>query len=336
MAESKHADVRGVAGDREMGAPGVDGTVIAVLTYRRPEGIATLLPHLIAQAATGDEAPEQRPATVLVIDNDPEASARPLVEQLAGTLQPGLVRYVHEPTPGIAAARNRALLEAASSALLVFIDDDEVPSERWLAQLLDLQRSTGAAAVVGPVISQYEHDPEPWIAAGQFFRRRRLSTGSRLDVAATNNLLLDLRQIRKMQLQFDERFGLSGGSDSLFTRQIVQRGGTMLWCDEAVVVDRVPASRLTRSWVLRRALRSGNTEARVRLELTGTPISRLAARGASLASGSVRLLGGSSRLAAGLATGSEAQRAKGMRTAARGLGMASGAFGYVYSEYRRK
>ena len=52
--------------------------------------------------------------------------------------------------------------------------------------------------------------------------------------------------------------------------------------------------------------------------------------------GSVRLLGGSSRLAAGLVTGSVAQRAKGMRTAARGLGMAAGAFGYVYSEYRRK
>ena len=226
--------------------------------------------------------------------------------------------------------------EAAASALLVFIDDDEVPSERWLAQLVSLQRSTGAAAVVGPVVSEYEHEPEPWIEAGGFFRRRRLATGSRLDVAATNNLLLDLAQIRALQLRFDERFGLSGGSDTLFTRQLVQRGGTMLWCDEAVVVDRVPAARLTRDWVLRRALRSGNSAARVGLELAGNPAARLAARGASLASGSLRLLGGASRLAAGALTGSAAHRAQGMRTAARGLGMASGAFGYVYSEYRRK
>ncbi|MCU1549204.1 MAG: hypothetical protein JWO29_2155, partial [Arthrobacter sp.] len=300
--------------DEEIEADGleVDGTVIAVLTYRRPEDIALALPRLVAQASAGGTgSSDQRQATVLVIDNDPAASARPIVDQLAETLPPGLVRYVHEPKPGIAAARNRALMEAASSARLVFIDDDEVPSEHWLAQLVELQRSTGAAAVVGPVISEYEHEPEPWIEAGRFFRRRRLASGSRLDVAATNNLLLDLHQIRAMQLRFDERFGLSGGSDTLFTRQLVQRGGAMLWCDEAVVVDRVPAPRLTRSWVLRRALRSGNSAARVSLELAGDSRSRLAARGVSLASGTVRLLGGSARVAAGFVTGSVAQRATG-------------------------
>lgn len=319
------------------------GTVIAVLTYRRPEDIALALPRLAAQAGadptgagTGTGTGTGTAVTVLVIDNDPAASARQVVEQLAGTLPTGLVRYVHEPKPGIAAARNRALAEAGPSGLLVFIDDDETPSERWLAQLVELQHSSGAAAVVGPVISEYEHEPEPWIEAGRFFRRRRLPTGARLDVAATNNLLLDLHQIRALRLSFDERFGLSGGSDTLFTRQLVQRGGTMLWCDEAVVVDRVPASRLTRGWVLRRALRSGNTATRVSLELRANAAVRLAARGAALASGSLRLLGGTARLAAGIASGSEARKAMGLRTAARGLGMASGALGYVYSEYRRR
>lgn len=332
MAETKHSGGGAGADGLEAG-----GTVIAVLTYRRPEDFALALPRLGAQAlAGGGRSPDGRPATVLVVDNDPAASARPIVEQLAGTLPPGLVRYVHEPKPGIAAARNRALAEAAASGLLVFIDDDEIPSARWLEQLVSLQRSTGAAAVVGAVVSEYEHEPDPWVEAGGFFRRRRLATGSRLDVAATNNLLLDLRQIRALGLRFDERFGLSGGSDTLFTRQLVQRGGTMLWCDEAVVVDRVPAARLTRGWVLRRALRSGNSAARVGLELACTPAARLAVRGASLAAGSFRLLGGSARLSAGFLTGSPAQKARGMRTAARGLGMASGAFGYVYSEYRRK
>ncbi len=309
--------------------------VIAVLTYRRPEDISLALPRLAAQAETLAGGPLPT-ATVLVIDNDPAGSARAAVQDIAATLRPGLVRYAHEPRPGIAAARNRALADAGPAALLVFIDDDEVPSERWLSQLVELQRRSGAAAVVGPVISEYEHEPEPWIQAGRFFRRRRLATGTRLSVAATNNLLLDLRQIRALGLGFDERFGLSGGSDTLFTRQLVQRGGSMLWCDEAVVVDRVPASRLTRGWVLRRALRSGNSAARVNLELAAAAGPRLAARASSLASGSLRLFGGAARLGAGLLTGSMAHQAMGLRTAARGLGMASAAFGYVYSEYRRK
>ncbi|QDW29162.1 glycosyltransferase family 2 protein [Arthrobacter sp. KBS0702] len=309
--------------------------VIAVLTYRRPEDISLALPRLAAQAETLAGGPLPT-ATVLVIDNDPAGSARAAVQDIAATLRPGLVRYAHEPRPGIAAARNRALADAGTAALLVFIDDDEVPSERWLSQLVELQRRSGAAAVVGPVISEYEHEPEPWIQAGRFFRRRRLATGTRLSVAATNNLLLDLRQIHALGLGFDERFGLSGGSDTLFTRQLVQRGGSMLWCDEAVVVDRVPASRLTRGWVLRRALRSGNSAARVNLELAAAAGPRLAARASSLASGSLRLFGGAARLGAGLLTGSMAHQAMGLRTAARGLGMASAAFGYVYSEYRRK
>ncbi|MEO5779321.1 glycosyltransferase family 2 protein [Arthrobacter sp. PAMC25284] len=315
-------------------APG--GVVIAVLTYRRPADIALALPRLAAQAAPDSGLPGQPRATVLVIDNDPDAGARETVSQLAESFPPGLVRYVHEPRPGIAAARNRALSEAAASELLVFIDDDEVPSEQWLTHLVELQAATGAAAVVGPVISEYEHEPEPWIEAGGFFRRRRLATGSRLDVAATNNLLLDLRQVRALDLRFDERFGLSGGSDTLFTRKLVRRGGEMLWCDEAVVVDRVPTSRLTRSWVLRRALRSGNSATRVSLELAENIGTRAAARGSSLAAGAVRLIGGFGRLTVGALTGSAAHQAMGLRTAARGLGMASAAFGYVYSEYRRK
>ncbi|MGY3317952.1 succinoglycan biosynthesis protein ExoM [Arthrobacter sp. TE12231] len=343
MADMTHPGARPAEDGSAVGLP-ADGLVIAVLTYRRPDDIALALPRLAGQAGMRQAGagrprnglPEERPATVLVIDNDPAASARPIVEQLAGALPPGLVRYVHEPKPGIAAARNRALREAASSALLVFIDDDEVPSEQWLEQLVGLQRSTGAAAVVGPVISEYEHEPEPWIEAGNFFHRRRLATGTRLDVAATNNLLVDLRQVRALRLSFDERFGLSGGSDTLFTRQLVQRGGAMLWCDEAVVVDRVPSSRLTRSWVLRRALRSGNSAARVSLELAAGAAARLAARGVSAGSGSIRLAGGTAQLAAGLVSGSSRHQARGMRTAARGLGMAAGAFGYVYSEYRRK
>lgn len=301
--------------------------VVAVLTYKRPEDLAVALPRLLQQAGSVDVE-----TSVLVVDNDPAASARGAVQNFASPL----VRYVHEPRPGIAAARNRALSESSGHSLLVFIDDDEVPSEHWLRELLALYRASGAAAIVGPVISEYAVPPEPWIAEGKFFDRRRLTTGTALTVAATNNLFLDLRQVRGLDLAFDERFGLSGGSDTLFTRKLAASGGRMLWCDEAFVVDRVPESRLSRSWVLRRALRSGNSAVRVSLELSGHPLQRLATRFRSLASGALRMAGGTARFGAGLVTGSLSLRARGLRTLARGTGMASGAFGYVYSEYKRK
>ncbi|MHA7277744.1 glycosyltransferase family 2 protein [Arthrobacter sp. Hz1] len=305
-----------------------ESVVIAILTYRRPEDLAATLPELVSQALSSTV-----PATILVVDNDPDAGARGLIHQYDGTL----VRYVHEPEPGIAAARSRALTEAADFSLLAFIDDDERPTPDWLALLLEAQRSSGAAGVVGPVVSEYAHPPDPWITAGEFFTRRRMPTGTAVTVAATNNLLLDLRQVRTMGLDFNREFGLLGGEDTLFTRLLAQRGGKMVWCDDAIVMDRVPAQRLTRSWVMRRAFSSGNSWSRVSLELVvGRRFHRLFRRLRLFTAGLLRIAGGCAGLIRGIATRSMAHRAKGLRTVARGAGMMLGAAGYVYREYRRR
>jgi len=305
--------------------------VVAVLTYRRPDDLAALLPELVAQAVRAEA--DGRRAGVLVVDNDPGAGARALVEGVAAGA-PVQVRYAHEPTPGIAAARNRALDEAGAD-LLVFIDDDERPVAGWLDHLLRQQAATGAAAVVGPVVSRFAVEPDAWVAAGDFFARRRPATGTRVDVAATNNLLLDVAVVDRLGLRFDERFGLSGGSDTLFTRQLTASGAAMLWCDEALVVDEVPAARVTRGWVLRRALRSGNSWSRTSLALAGSPAQRFVVRVRLLPVALVRLLGGGARAAAGAVLRSRTHQAKGARTAARGLGVLTGAFGSAYVEYRR-
>lgn len=312
--------------------------VIAVLTYKRPADLAAVLPMLVAQAHEAGELAETR---VLVVDNDPVGSARTTVGAFDdGTPEtPGAgstrVEYRNETTPGIAAARNCALTAAADDDVLVFIDDDERPTGRWLFELLSTYRTYGSAAVAGPVISEYEVDPDAWIAAGDFFRRRRLPTGTPLEVAATNNLLLDMHVVRRLGLEFDVDLGLTGGSDTLFTRKIRDAGALLTWCDEAIVIDVVPASRLTRSWVLRRALRSGNSWSLTSLMLADGTRARLRQRAELTARGSARLAGGSAQFVVGVATRSLRRRARGERTLARGAGMAAGAWGYVYREYNR-
>jgi glycosyltransferase involved in cell wall biosynthesis len=301
--------------------------VIAVLTFKRPEPLRALLPELVKQAGAAPMS-----TGVLVVDNDPEGSAAGLVAEFA---QQG-VRYVNETRPGIAAARNRALDESPDERLLIFIDDDERPIGNWLDLMIGLYLAERPTAVVGPVISEFDVAPDAWVRAGDFFRRRRLPTGTEIQVAATNNLLLDMKVINGWNVRFDEKFGISGGSDTLFTRAIVAVGGRMVWCDEAIVIDQVPASRTTRRWVLLRALRSGNGWSRVSLHLADSFGARLRLRLELTAAGGVRALGGAARYAVGFVTRSTAHRAKGLRTAARGVGMVSGAYGYVYQEYRRK
>ncbi|RFA11085.1 hypothetical protein B7R54_04430 [Subtercola boreus] len=304
---------------------------IAVLTFKRPRDIAEVLPLLLAQAArVGDLAS----ARVLVIDNDPSGSARTIVEAAGGNGHVAL-EYAHEPVPGITAARNRALSESDDSDLLVFIDDDERPSDAWLTSMLELQATTGCAAVAGPVLSEFETEPNAFITAGRFFERVGHSTGDVLQVAATNNLLLDLRQIRAFGLRFDAGLGVSGGEDTLFTRQIVANGGRMLWSNEARVVDVVPRTRLTRRWVILRAFSSGNGWSITSLLLASGTGGRLATRLKLTARGTVRAAGGLLRIIVGLATNNLGSRARGVRTLARGAGMIAGAWGYTYREYRR-
>ncbi|WP_111768327.1 glycosyltransferase family 2 protein [Nakamurella deserti] len=297
--------------------------VVAMLTYRRPGDLSEALPRILAHT-------EAVGARLMVVDNDPEGSAEAAVAAFGGR-----VWYVNETRPGIAAARNRALDEAPADALLVFIDDDERPTDDWLELLLATYRRHRPAAVVGPVVSEYDVEPDAWVAAGRFFDRRRLPTGTAVEVAATNNLLLDLAQVHRHALRFDEAFGASGGSDTLFTRRLVRAGGRMIWCDQAVVIDKVPASRTTRDWVLRRAFRSGNSWTRTSLELAAPGLRRTAVRGQSLGIGLVRIVAGSAAVVVGAVTGRLGRRVRGTRTVARGAGMAAGSFGYVYQEYRR-
>src|SRR3712207_5378192 len=98
-------------------APGVTVHVtVAIPTYRRPDRLRRLVPLVLDQAREGS-ADGRYLVDVLVVDNDPEGSG-------AAAASGHPVRYVAEPTPGIAAARNRAIDEAAGSRLLAFIDDD--------------------------------------------------------------------------------------------------------------------------------------------------------------------------------------------------------------------
>src|SRR3712207_9285353 len=65
------------------------------------------------------------------------------------------------------------------------------------------------------------------------FDRPTHPTGATMSGAGAGNLLLDLRQVRALGLSFDERFGLTGGEDTLFTHALVRAGAEIRWCDEA-------------------------------------------------------------------------------------------------------
>jgi succinoglycan biosynthesis protein ExoM len=71
----------------------------------------------------------------------------------------------------------------------------------------------------------------------------------------TNNVLLDARLVRAdgLGLRFDERFGISGGEDTVFAHDIRQAGARIVWTNLAIVTETVTPDRATMRWLLSRA-----------------------------------------------------------------------------------
>ena len=331
---------------------------IAMLTYRRNDYLAQVIPELLAQA--DDVCDAQTTASVLIVDNDPQAGARAVVEAARAALggeQPEAAEsagaadsdavamsrlvYVHEPEPGIVAGRNRALSQAHGSDALVFIDDDEIPSPGWLKALVSTWRAQGCAAVTGPTPPTFEVAPSAWVVASGAFDSWEATDGAQVRSADTGNLLLDMAVVEGLGLRFDPRYGLTGGEDSLFTRQLTRAGGVIRFAAGAVVTKRVPAARARRTWVLERSLRSGSSWARVRID-TAAPDGGASGRLARLR---LRLGYGAKGLAkagidgarAGVARicGDVPAQARYEVSSRGGLGMVVGALGVQVREYGR-
>ncbi len=305
---------------------GTATSVVAVLTYRRTGWLPALLEELVEQAGT--VVPR---ADVVVVDNDPEGGAAAAVAPWSDRG----VRYVHEPRPGISAARNRALAEARDADVLVFLDDDEMPAPGWLAHLVAAWRAWGSAAVAGPVPARFLGPAGAWVSGSGVFDRRRLPTGTPVRGAGAGNLLLDLAQVRALGLAFDERFGLTGGEDTLFTHALVRLGGEIRWCDEAVAIESVPVDRLTRRWVLRRSFRAGSSWSRAEVHLAGGSPGRWRTRLVVLAKAAVRLPLAALAVGRAVLARDVAARAGAVAGLVSYAGLVVGAFGYVPGEYAR-
>ena len=303
---------------------------VAVLTFKRPVDLAEILPMLADQAVGLTDS--RTVADVLVVDNDPDAGAASLVGEVSVSAT-AAIRYVHEPKRGIAAARNRALDESPHADLLCFIDDDERPAPQWLRTLVDAHEKYQPGAILGPVVSTYSEEPPEWTLAGRFWDRRRLPTGTVVTVGDTGNILLDLHAVRAAGVRFDERLGASGGEDNLFTMQLRRAGYDLVWCDEAVAYDVIPAERLQPRWLIRRRFVMAANRVHVALTLSSSSMGRLATRARFVAAGGYNLTRGVGLWLAGAVVRSIAWRANGVRLTVRGSGLLSGAAGYRGRQY---
>jgi succinoglycan biosynthesis protein ExoM len=195
--------------------------------------------------------------SAVVADNDPDQSAEQLVSDLSLRL-PLRIKYCSEKQPNIALARNKAL-QNADSEFIAFIDDDEFPTEEWLWNLFKTCTKFGVAGALGPVKPSFETEPPKWVRKGRFFDRPTFETGYKMnwDQSRTGNVLFKKAILNSVDVPFRPQFA-TAGEDVDFFRRMMEMGHSFVWCNEAVAYEVVPASRCTRSYLLKRALLRGS------------------------------------------------------------------------------
>ena len=210
---------------------------ICVCTCLRPKMLESCLRSLSVQVV-----PRDVQLSIIVIDNDPAGSARPVVGGYAG-MAPLSVRYVHEPRRGIAIARNAALDAAFGTGAdwIAFIDDDETAAPNWLEELMspDLRAVPvlmGVQEFIDPPRRSFwapeRCKPKPWPATKSW------------KTAYTNNVRFSSALVHA-GLRFDETLGALGGEDQQFFSTAYVLGFEIRRTPHAVTYEALHPERLT-------------------------------------------------------------------------------------------
>ena len=223
---------------------------IVIPTFRRPDFLRRILVEIRQQL------PEDGTVEVLVVDNDPEGSAKAVVPQVGSGF-----RYLAEPRTGVAHARNTGV-GAADGRFVLFLDDDEIPVPEWLDIFLARAKS-GDPVCFGPVEAQFASPPPPELESilrPMFSRELPDADGAEISgkraYLGTGNSMFD-REVCFDGLPFDTSFN-GGGEDVWLLRHLAEdKGLPFRWVAEARVFEQVPDRRCTLAFIKERKYLGG-------------------------------------------------------------------------------
>jgi glycosyltransferase involved in cell wall biosynthesis len=202
-----------------------------IATKGRPEPLRMALQSIVAAVSSDDEA--------LVVDGDPDQSARAVVEQLQVAHPEVRLRHLASE-PGLTLQRNRGIDEAEGH-IVAFFDDDVTFSPELLDDLAAAYGDETVVGVTGVIREQSkgrvgsgEHSRlRRWLVGGgregtmtSFgFRRPIVDLDVPRDVEYMPGPLMTARRSAAAETRFDERLtGYGLGEDDDFSYRLSRRG----------------------------------------------------------------------------------------------------------------
>ncbi|GMV99514.1 MAG: hypothetical protein AMXMBFR84_06530 [Candidatus Hydrogenedentota bacterium] len=231
---------------------------VCLNTYRRP------MVYDCLQSIQSQVLPPEVSLEIVISDNDADGSGREHVDRFRS--EGGLpVSYAVVPEKNIAVARNDALRRAQGD-WIAFIDDDETADSNWLNTLYTYALETGADVVLGSVKAHYHAGAPSWFVRADPMSKCWGPKGTRMFTGSTCNAFVRRAALDRLDGYFDPTLGIVGGDDADLFARLARTGAVILMCPDARVFEDTPPARTTLDYQRRRALRVGQTYARIMLK----------------------------------------------------------------------
>ncbi|CAI6087115.1 glycosyltransferase [Cohnella sp. JJ-181] len=234
---------------------------VAICTHNRAEDLREALLSLLRQRHDSFE--------VVVVDNgSTDTTAQTVMEFERMVSFP--VRYIFEERLGLSVARNRAIRESTGEYVL-FLDDDAVASDDWIGGIVALfDRDDRIGVVGGRIDPAWEGGAPAWLSpenrtlytildyADQIVEMKRPHIPFGANVAFR-------RQALDMNALFREDLGRVGSnllsSEEAELIERIRARYTVYYTPHASVLHKIPRSRISRKWLLRRIYWQGVSSA---------------------------------------------------------------------------
>ncbi len=221
------------------------------------------------------------PVEILVVDNGSVDGTAAVVQSAARASQVPVL-YLTEAKPGKSHALNTAVRHAKGD-ILVFTDDDVLPSPKWLSAYARAFAETGADYAAGRILPLWEATPPRWLTPALHGVLAIPDGGTkRLTLEGVHDHVMPIGANMAVRRHVLDRVGgwnpqlgklkntLRTGEDHEFALRLIAAGFAGVYEPEASVLHRVPADRLRLGYFFNWCYGNGGIEAGLEQEYPST------------------------------------------------------------------
>lgn len=235
--------------------PIIKSIAISCNTFLRPDILAKTLDSIAKL-----NIPDGILIKVLVVDNDKNATAKPVVEKIKITY-PFDLTYCVEEKRGLANARNRLLQEAINLGVshIAILDDDDIADKDWILNLVDLYNNQENAYIIsGPEYCCFDGEFPKYLTNNNIFvKKTTKKKGELRKVCSTHNAFFPINIVKDANIWFDSSFIFMGGEDGDFFYRASKAGYNIAFNPDAIVREINGKDRVNLKWILSRNYYNG-------------------------------------------------------------------------------